>query len=556
MPGRFSLSLPLAGDGFFGSAPLLTLFLLLAGSVGLFLGLPNPVLHLPLAVLAYPGCLYLLAQLASSRKQAAIHGWLLGFCGNGAGLYWILYPMHDVAGIPLLVAVPCAMLLYAALACYSALFAFGVNRLSSLPVFAHTGSAGCGRALAPPLLAGLLFAGFEVWCGFLFTGFPWLALNGAFGLTPVWMQAASLIGGCGLSALYAAAACCIASMMLAPTARQRLAAGLTALALLAALPGYGLLRLAAQPPVPAGPPFSLLIVQGNIDQNQKWVPAFQHHTLKHYIALSEQGLAEQMRQDPPQAPLLVLWPETAMPFAFQSHPDYAEQLYSFAARHRINLLFGALGVEHGTPPRLFNRLFLLSPKGTFLGYYDKRHLVPFGEYTPFAADLPFLRDLLQGMDFFPGKTAGPLFPERPGQNARPPLLGPLICYEAIFSSLAHERVAHGATVLVNVSNDGWFRQSSAPLQHLSHVAMRAVEQSRPVLRATNTGVSAVIDARGRITASTAELFVDGALAGKAEPCAETTLFHRLHPVPELLLAALALFSLFGYSFRNQRNRIR
>jgi apolipoprotein N-acyltransferase len=186
-------------------------------------------------------------------------------------------------------------------------------------------------------------------------------------------------------------------------------------------------------------------------------------------------------------------------------------------------------------------------------FYDKRHLVPFGEFIPFAADVAFLRTLLQGMDFSPGNVTSPLPLEGAepagGPNSFSPLasLGVLICYEAIFPSLAQERVAQGADVLVNVSNDGWFRRSSAPWQHLSHAVMRAVEQGKPLLRATNTGISAVIDATGGISSCINGLFTADTLTATTRPVPGTTIFHRIFPVPEICFAVLAFFSLFGYA---------
>lgn len=531
----------------------LTLFIVLLGAAGFFFGMPNTVLHFPPLALLYPLCLYLLASLAPTGKLAFFHGWLLGLAAHTAGLYWMVYPMHDVAGIPFALAVPCVLLLFSYFACYGALACLAMRNLRLL--FGAPGPGSTGRLasfLLPPLLGGLAFAGFEVLCGVLFTGFPWLNLSAAFGFSESWIQAASLFGGYGLSGLFAVAACLAAADLLAFPDRKRIALVLGAVVLFS-IPGYGLLRLDKDRPEPSGPPLSLVMIQGNIDQNQKWLPAFQKGTLEHYITLSERVLRELHNADPRKATDLVLWPETAMPFYFELHPEYAERLYRFASDNQVGLAFGSLGVLRTAhqPARLNNRLYLLSPSGGIAGYYDKRHLVPFGEYTPFSADIPLLRDLLQGMDFSPGTVTEPI-PLSTGKGIFS--LGVLICYEAIFPSLAQERVEHGADILVNVSNDGWFRKSSAPWQHLSHVALRAVEQSRPVLRATNTGVTAVLDARGRILSRIEGLFVDDTLAATAEPCKEITFFHRVHPIPEMGLVALALFSLFGYKLRKSRER--
>ena len=512
------------------------------GGLGFFFGMPNAVLHLPLLALLYPCCLYLLAKQADTGRDAIFRGWLSGLCANTAGLYWLVYPMHDVAGIPFALAAPAVLPLFSYFACYAALTAYAAWSLNRL----FTGG-GLAARLAPPLLTGLAFAGFEVWCGHLLTGFPWLSLGTAFGFSPLWLQAASLIGAFGLSAVAAAAACLAAEGLTAPPTARRAAFALGA-ALLAALPLYGLSRLTALPENPDQRPLSAVMVQGNIDQNQKWVPAFQRGTLDLYMRLSHEALAEYKSGHGGSAPDLLLWPETAMPFYFELHPEYAEAMFRFAAQERVHLAFGSLGVDRpaGGPAALKNRLYLLSSAGRRAGFYDKRHLVPFGEYTPFAADIPFLRELLQGLDFSPGVTTEPL---RIDLNGAAASLGVLICYEAIFPSLAQERVEHGADVLVNVSNDGWFRDSSAPRQHLAHVALRAVEQERPVLRSTNTGITAAVDAFGRVEGTPPALFAEGTLAVTVRPSTEKTVYHRLHPLPEALLAALALFALFGYRGR-------
>ncbi|MDR0339469.1 MAG: hypothetical protein LBH65_04245, partial [Desulfovibrio sp.] len=160
------------------------------GAVGVFFGLPNPVFHLPPLVLLYPCCLFLLAGLADSSKKACLYGFCAGLPANAAGLYWLIFPMRDVAGIPFVLAAPTALLLHAYLALFAALFVLAAYRLQR---FFRT-FGGLTALLAPPLLAGLLFGGCEVLRGTLFTGFPWLLASCAFAFWPAWIQAASLVG--------------------------------------------------------------------------------------------------------------------------------------------------------------------------------------------------------------------------------------------------------------------------------------------------------------------------------------------------------------------------
>jgi apolipoprotein N-acyltransferase len=575
------------------------------GACGFFFGLPNAFLHLPALALLHPFCLCLLAYCSPSDKSALLHGWLQGLAANAAGLYWMVHPMREVAGIPLFVTLPLLLLLYAYLACYAALTVLGMRRL---------------RPYGPALLGGLVFGGFEVLNSVIFTGFPWLTLTLAFAFTPALLQGASLAGGYALSAVYAGAACQCAASFCGGSERidtenirplrgdlpanpcREIAAGRTcsagkrqsqaqnalrsfggaALALLLAggLYLYGTERLApVSLPEDARPVLRFIMVQGNIDQGQKWNPSFQEATVSRYISLSRAALGADAREGSKRRTDLVVWPETAMPFHFSRRPDFAQRLRDFAAEERVRLAFGGIDLNTNGRTSLRNCLYLMSPGGAVPDRYDKMHLVPFGEYLPFTADIPFLRDLLQGMSFSAGTKAKPLFldlrasdagshanglPKEnfPSADARPAperggadfalSLGPLICYEVIFPYPAQEQVRQGAGIILNVSNDGWFKKSSAPRQHLGHAVIRAVEQARPVIRATNTGISALVDSRGRILVQSAGLFREESLKGEVGPGTERTLYHRLYPAPEIGLAAFAFFSLVIPGIRRKK----
>ncbi len=575
----------------------LPLFLTIFGSAGLFFGQPNTLAHLPFLTLLFPFCLYLLALEAASDGKAFMRGFWLGMGGNCAGLYWLIYPMHDVAQLPFPAAIVCVALLSVYLACFTGLTALGMRRLHHLlspeePIdctaFRPLSS---WRLLLSPLTGGFIYGGFEFLLGTLFTGFPWLSLSSAFAFWPAWVQVAAFTGSYGLSALYAAGACFLAAAVrvqfperkthaavshIFSGRRRFLAAGLC---FCAGMPLLGLFRLNAPLPEAIGSPLTVLMVQGNINQNQKWEPQFQEHSLNRYIRLSE----TQIRNNATSNPIgLVIWPETAMPFYYQIQHDYAARLKDFALRNKVNLAFGTLGLEHGQggANSLRNRFYLLSYSGKTIGYYDKRHLVPFGEYIPLTFIFSFLQDLLQGIDFSAGTQSSPLYLSVPLQTrphltsvsentpknstARAPAansspsepalsLGVLICYEAIFPYLAQEQTEKGASILINVSNDAWFRQSSAPWQHLSLATMRAIEQARPLVRSTNTGISAVIDARGRIIAHDAALFTENTLVATVSPTNEHTLYHRLYPAPEAFLTLLALFSLIAHKLRGHKH---
>ncbi len=533
-------------------------FTILAGALGTFLGHPGPWAQLPTLALLTPACLFLLAAGAGNARRAFLQGWLCGLLGKSAALYWIAVPVTEVGGLPLPAAVPLVILLGAYLGLYSGLSCLAAHFLLRLC------SGGTARLCLAALLSGLAFAGMDVLCGFVFTGFPWLVPAAALVPLPAWIQAASLIGAYGLGGVYCAGACLLGAAVLREGA-GRLAPVAAGLAVLLVPPLYGHLRLSTLDEGNGRPVF-VGLVQGNIDQNQKWEPVYQTSTIARYMGLTER-LLEEAKKDGREISA-VFWPETAMPFYFDLEPDKARILRGFAAKSGINLGFGTVSARRDKDGRtlLYNRFQVIGANGMDVGYYDKQHLVPFGEYVPFNLDLAFVSAMLQGVPFAPGRVSGPLrlplrdytadAPRPENSDGEAPVvtreegafepdlaLGVLICYEAIFPTYAEERVKRGAGALLNISNDAWFGRTSSPLQHLHLAALRAVEQDRPLVRVTNTGYTALIDRAGRIE-TRGDLFVDDAVTVRVVPVAEPSLYHHLYGWAEgilLFVAALALF---------------
>ena len=354
-------------------------------------------------------------------------------------------------------------------------------------------------------MAALGWAAMEMARGAFFTGFPWLTLSAALAPWPMAIQGAAYVGAYGLSGVLAG----LAAWLAVPGLLSR--PGLAALVLAAGLFFLGNQR--ADAPAPKDATAHVTIVQGNVDQSRKWDPDAQLEIVEKYLGLSREAL-----RDAPTS--LLVWPETSMPFFFQDGSPLAKRLAAFTAETGVPLVFGAPAYERaGDDHVLFNRAYLLTPSG-FEATYDKEHLVPFGEYVPLGQYLTFIHKLVEGVgDFRPGSVEKPL-PD--GRLA----LGALICYEAIFPELAQRRVETGANILVNISNDAWFGDSAAPRQHLDLALLRAVEQGRALIRGTNTGISAVIDPRGRVMAQ------GGLFTALTLPCpevpivSETTWFHR------------------------------
>jgi apolipoprotein N-acyltransferase len=396
---------------------------------------------------------------------------------------------------------------------YGGFFAVLAHRLLVYPVFARC----CALALCWFLL--------EEMRGFLFSGFPWLTLSSAFvPWTPV-IQATAVFGVYGLGGILAGTACLLAHGL------HRSSCLSCGLLLALALPLGGLIRL-ENLPGPDDPPspraVRLALVQGNIDQNQKWLPGYQRATIAHYLRISRQAATD-------GHPDLIVWPETAMPFFFQDQPEYAAHIRGFAKTYGVPLLLGAPAHDGGPPHtrRIYNRAFLLDREGQGIGAYDKEHLVPFGEYLPPWLEHPALAFLFQGVgNFAPGVSELPL-------RIKDLALGVFICYETIFPEIAQARVGAGAGLLLNISNDAWFGLTSAPEQHLQLSVLRAVEQGRWLVRATNTGFSAFVDPAGRIRARSGLMRTE-TLADIAVPEQTLTPFHQVFPwLTYLALASLA-----------------
>ena len=511
------------------------------GAAGLWLGFPNALLQVPALALLYPLALLELGRRAFSWRRAFRNGLGCGVLGCGACLYWISVPIHDFGYLPWAVAVPTAVSLGAYLALYGAIFSAAM----------HWGS----RNLSPLWLGFFALAAWallEYLKGIFLSGFAWLTLSAAFAPWPFAVQGAALLGAYALSGVFVAVV-----VWLAGAARLKSRATLlAAVIVLAGLAAFSVYRLGV--PLPATKePLRVLLVQGNINQDQKWEQENLLATINAYTQLTRDGLARlaALGVDSPVQPAtqispLVIWPETAMPFFYTLHYEYGSKLRNLARELGVDLLFGAPGLEPDTaltPEEypLFNRAHLINDQGRDAGSYEKEHLVPFGEYPPSWINLPFLDFFLaQAGDFTPGMRTDPL-------RVNDIALGVLICYETIFPELSQKRVQQGAAVLVNISNDAWFGRTAAPEQHLQLTAMRAVEQGRYLLRATNTGISSVIDPWGRILFRS-QLFVAEAIPAMAYALnGHTPFFFAADYMPWLLAALLALAAFSQYFQRRK-----
>jgi apolipoprotein N-acyltransferase len=488
----------------------------LAAGAGLALTVAQPPVGLwPLLFPAW-STLLLLLHAAPTTRSAVWTGWWAGTAFFTSGLYWVGEAFLTEAWrvwwyLPLM---PVAVaLLGAGLALFWAAAFWAARRWPA---------RGATRALALAFAVSVA----ELARGSILTGFPWALQAYVWVDTPA-LQAASLMGAHALSALTVliAAAPAVAGPRL-------LGAAAVALALCF---GWGGWRL-AQDPGPDGP--LIRVVQPNVAQRDKWDPANTRPIFDGLLALS--GL--------PGDPAMVIWPEVAVTFFYDEIPE-AHALTMDAMPPGAALAVGAVRRVWPDDPmadaELRNSLLFFDGQGAAAGVYDKAHLTPFGEYVPYAWLLSRLGVGRLGVGLgglSPGPGGGPV--ALPGL----PPFTPLICYEIIFPAEA-ARAARGADWIIQATNDAWFGDTGGPRQHLAQARVRAVELGLPVARAANTGISAMIDAQGRIRASL-PLNVQGALDSPLPARAEPTLFSRVDPnAPFALWAIMAAGVLLGVKIR-------
>ncbi|MGH7167971.1 MAG: apolipoprotein N-acyltransferase [Nitrospiraceae bacterium] len=445
-----------------------------------------------------------LALDGAAPRRAFWLGWLTGLIAFVGTMSWVVTAMHLYGKLPESLSYAAMLLLTAYLGLYVALYAAGVSRLRKT-AFAFIG-------------APFIWVALEWLRSYLFSGLPWALLGySQYRWLPV-IQIADHTGVYGVSFLVVlvnAALADIALWTLERFTRQNVGTFPT-LSPTAAVLGmavtllYGLWYLGHPPHVSeVTRSISIGLVQANIDQAQKWDVAHRRETLDRYARLTARAA---------DGTALVIWPEAATPFLFEQETEYRGEVNALVQKHGIPLLFGSPALRHypNGRPYLLNSAYLLSTEGRILGRYDKRHLVPFGEYIPARTVLFFLDKLVEGIgDFEPGTTPTILEVPLKSQDAsgRPPVkFGVVICYEVIFPNLVRESVERGAEFMVTITNDAWYGVSSAPFQHFGMVVLRAVENRVAFARAANTGISGFIDPQGRILLATT-IFSEQAVTG-------------------------------------------
>ncbi len=499
---------------------------LLAVVSGVLLALSFP--KADFSVLAWFAFVPLLLAIAKKRPVIALRlGFVCGLTAYGGILYWLNIVMILYGKLPWPASFSLFLILAAYMAFYVGLIAMLVRK-------------GEMSGISPFLTFPFLWVAFEFLRSFLLTGFPWASLGySQYRILPL-IQIADITGVYGLSFLIILANVVLlriirGAVMKGPSIYPAKSAALLVVLLVLTL-GYGFMRLNS---VERGEPLRVVLVQGNIAQDVKWDPAFQEATVAAYERLTREASAGGSG--------LVVWPESAVPFYFQDDIKYASRIKRVATDVKSYLVTGSPAYDsEGGSIRYRNSAFLLSPKGEVLGRSDKVHLVPFGEYVPLARLLPFVHKLVVGIgDFSPGTGTFPLAIDK-GK------IGVLVCFEGIFPELSRGYVRAGSRLLVNITNDAWYGRSSAPYQHLSMTVFRAVENRVPLVRAANTGITAIIDSRGHILGMT-QLFRETYLAGEVRMGEGETIYTRYGDIfAWLCLALSAIFILLAFRKKGRR----
>ncbi len=431
-------------------------------------------------------------------KQAFRRGWSFGSGLFLAGASWIYVSIHDYGFVPVL---PAALL--------TTVFCVGIGSLQGLLSYGYVRWLRDGRAGATLGFAALWVLG-EWLRSWLLTGFPWLYLGYAHLHTPLagWAPVTGVLSIGFIVALTGAA--------LAALVRDRRQWPPLAAVLALALLGQSLLQQ-HWTERSSDTPLRVAAVQINISQDQKWRPENLKPTLIRYREMTLPLFEDHQ---------LVIWPEAAIPAFFHQVGDYLGPLASRAEENGSSLI---TGVPYWTPGHIYNSAVAM---GNGDGSYFKQRLVPFGEYVPLENSLGKLIRIFE----LPLSSFSAGGPDQGPLRAGGLRLAPFICYEIVYPDLV-ARHGRDADVLLTLSNDAWFGRSLGPAQHMQMAQMRALETGRQLIRATGTGLTALVDERGRITASIPS-HQPGVLSGEIYPFRGYTPFSRAGSLPILLLCAL------------------
>jgi apolipoprotein N-acyltransferase len=480
----------------------------------------------PVLFVTFPVMVWLIDGAGAGKWRglpaAAWSGWWFGLGYFVIGLYWIGYAFLVDADV-FAWLMPFAIFgLPAYLALFTAL-GFALARLMW--------TRDATRILA--LAASLTIS--EWLRSLVLTGFPWNTFGYALTEPLALAQTASLIGIWGLTFL-SVAIFASPAVLIDGTSRGRKPwiAPVAALSVLVAMGAFGAARL-SRDPTRMLPKVKLRIMQPNLQQDVRFNYSAKAAVMQKYLALSDRSSGPQSTGV--RDATVLIWPESAFPFFLTREPDAMAQIATLLPKGTV-LITGSVRAPDQPPgtriTRAYNSIYVVDHDGSVLSVYDKLHLVPFGEYLPF-------QDWMEALGFQQlTKVQGGFIPgtvRRTMEIPNAPRVLPLICYEVIFpDTVANQSDRPGW--IVNVTNDGWFGISTGPYQHLQQARVRAIEQGLPLVRAANTGISAVIDPLGRIVARLG-LGVEGVLDSTLPAANPPTIYARVGDIPAALIVTFA-----------------
>ncbi len=477
----------------------------------------------------------LFAIYNGNARRALALGWVTGLVFYFITMSWVVNTLINYGNIPTVLSWLILSLLVAYMSLYLGLFTALLRRFGkSHPVYLFL--------LAPVTWTALeyLRSAHSVY------GFSWQGLGySQFQSLPV-IQMASITGVYGISALIVLVNAGL-FVLLHPAfepypvwQKYRRRIGATTISILLMCVGYGGWTL-KQEPVYSNPPVRVGLIQGNISQQMKWDPAYRNEVLRRYRNLTLKAAVLQ--------PDLMVWPEAVTPFYFGKDIAGTEYVLNVVRDSKTPLLLGSPALEQtmdlsapGDPvsTHLYNSAYFVSAEGEPQGRYDKIHLVPFGEFVPFRSLLFFIDKLVVGIGDFERGRETKVFKQ--GNHG----FAVSICFEIIFPDLVRQPVKQGANYLVNITNDAWFGNSAASYQHMSMVAMRAVENRVPIVRAANTGITGTVDAYGRIIDAT-EIFEADWVIARIQPSHSSPGFYSTYGdiFSQVCLVLVPLFAFMG-----------
>jgi len=448
-----------------------------------------------------------------SPKNSFRLGLLTGFIHYLTLIYWLSYTMRTYGHLDWFLCIAILILFSVYLSFYIAIFSLALTRL-------------CAKPLVCVIMIPVFWVSLEYIRSVLLSGFPWELIGYSQYKNLHVIQISDIFGVYGVSFLIAMinGAIFLVLLYVTQTEWQGLrvpklqAVGLLLICgfIFCLVWFYGQGRInSIDERAAVSPSVSVSIVQGNIDQALKWNPAFQIGTIEKYLRLSLSARPQ---------PDLVVWPETAAPFYFLRNPKLTEMVIEGIRHTGTDFLIGSPSyIPRGNNIGYYNSVYLIRPDGKIQGKYDKVHLVPFGEYVPFKNWFPFIGKIVEAVGDF---QSGPKGNTIQWKNYK---LGVQICYEIIFPDLSRAMVKNNAALLVNVTNDAWYGQSSAPYQHFSMSVFRAVENRRALIRSANTGISGFVDPAGRIVVTT-PLFQEKVITHTMPVIQATTFYTRFGDV--------------------------